>query len=124
MRIIRALSEKKLSPIRLGFSRYLVEHYGMSMSTAYQKIRLNRVRRWEAEGVEKCLRDFSPCYEGKLEDFFPGLPHKKEFIEFMNTRGMGEHACRTHFRNFDFTEVEIRGLEAIYKEYRKQMEEV
>ena len=110
--------------MRLGFSRYLVEHYGMSMSTAYQKIRLNRVRRWEAEGVEKCLIDFDPDYEGELKDFFSGVRKKGEFIEFMKERGMGEHALRAHFRNFDFTEVELRGLESIYKEYKKQMEEM
>lgn len=123
MSIIQALSEKKLSPLRLGFSRYLVDRYGMSMSTAYQKIRLNRVRRWEVEGVEKCLRDFDPDYDGRMEDFFENVHRKGKFIEFMKERGMGEHALRTHFRNFDFTELEIRGLESVYKEYRKQMEE-
>lgn len=124
MSIIQALSEKKLSPMRLGFSRYLVDKYGMSMSTAYQKIRLKRVRRWEVEGMEKCMREFDPEYKGKLEDFFSSVRVKGEFIEFMKERGMGERSLRSHFRSFDFTEIELRGMESIYEEYKKQMEEM
>lgn len=120
---IQQLSEKKMRPFRLGFSRYLVERYGMSMSTSYQKIRQNRVRPWEVEGIERCIEEFAPDYNGDLSCFYENLSGKKQFMCFMNERGMSSHTVRERFRKFDFTEIELRGLGDIYNEYKKDIEE-
>lgn len=123
MSIIQALSEAKRRPLRLGFSRYLSERYGMSQSTAYQKIRLNRVKKWELTGIASCIDRFMPGYTGDLSDFYGNLANKGKFLTYMSTSmGMGERTARDRFRDFDFTELEIKGLEKIYNEYKRQLE--
>lgn len=121
--IISRLSQKKLRPYRLGFTQYLVENYGMSSSTAYPKIRKNRMKRWEVVGIAGCVKAFMPEYDGKLCDFYEGISCKGKFLSFMSEMGMSDRTARDRFREFDFTEVEIKGMEKIFQEYKKTMEE-
>lgn len=123
MSIIQTLSSKKLRPIRLGFSRYLVDKYAMSMSTAYQKIRNNRVKQWELIGISGCVAEFMPEYEGELCDFYKTLSKKSLFAQYMKDKGMSISTVYERFRKFDFTEIELKGFNEIYKEYKKQMED-
>lgn len=121
---ISRLVDQKHKPFRLGFTRYLVEQYGMSASTAYPKIRTSRFRKWETVGISDCIALFSPEYSGEAKDFYNSLPDKGSFQKFMSEKmGMGGRTVSIRFRAFDFSEVEMKGLNNIYKEYMEQLED-
>ena len=83
------------------FTRYLVEKYGMNVQTAYGKLRRMAVRRWEAEGIRRCIHGFDPGYTGKPEDFWDGLEDKRAFISFMDEQmGMGACTAERRFGKF------------------------
>lgn len=105
------------------FTRYLVEKYGMNVQTAYGKLRRMAVRRWEAEGIRRCIHGFDPGYTGKPEDFWDGLEDKRAFISFMDEQmGMGACTAERRFGRFDFTPLEVKGLDEAYGECMAELE--
>ena len=114
----RLLAKQDKRPIRLCFSRYVSSRYGMNMCTAYGKFRSGRVKRWEAVGIQGCISQYMPEYVGKPEDFFGSLPSKTDFARFMSSEmGMCSNTVWKRFPVFDFTELEMKGLNEAYREY-------
>ena len=118
MKISTILSGKK-RVLRLGFTRYVVEKYGLNRFTAHTKIRRGMFRKWEIVGIAECVNIFLGYpYEGRLEDFYEILSVKSDFLKFMSSElGISERTARRRFKDFDFTEFEIKGLEKVYQEF-------
>lgn len=118
MKISTILSGKK-KMLRLGFTRYVVEKYGLNRFTAHTKFRRGLVRKWEMVGISQCVELFLGYpYQGRLEEFYDSLPVKSDFVKFMSAEmGLSERTVRRRFKAFDFTELEVKGLEKAYQEF-------
>jgi hypothetical protein len=82
------------------------------------------MKRWELVGIKGCIKQYMPGYDGELRDFYTSIKGRNRFITFMNEQmGMSRSAAIKRFRLFDFTEVEIKGFEEIYSEYKQTMME-
>lgn len=120
---ISTLRKEQRRPFRLVFTHYLVEKYGMNVQTAYGKLRKMAVRRWEAEGIRKCILGFDPGYTGKPENFWDSLEDKKAFVCYMGERmEMGACTVEKRFGNFDFTPLEVKGFDEAYEECLAELE--
>lgn len=103
---------------RLAFSRFLIKNYGMNIQTAYGKIRRRLVKEWELKGIVNCVRMFDSGYSGDLKNFYEQC-RRTEFCRFMSKNmGMCEKTTCKRFKAFDFSEIELKGLEAIYEEFK------
>lgn len=69
------------------------------------------------------MAEFMPEYEGRLCDFYKTLSKKSLFAQYMKDKGMSTSTVYERFRRFDFSEIELKGFEKIYKEYKEQMED-
>lgn len=120
---ISTLRSQRKRPMRLMFTHYLVENYGVNVQTAYGKLRRMQVRRWEAEGIRRCILTFAPEYNGELKDFYAGLPSRIAFARFMKEKmQMSEKTTDKRFGAFDFTPLEIKGLDEAYQEFKEIVE--
>ena len=118
---ISTLSEHRSRNVRLSFTRYLVTQYGMNQQTAYGKLRTARVKKWEISGIERCIRQFAPDYQGEMKDFYSSLSKKTEFCQYMNDKmEMSIKTVSSRFRRFDFTKIELDGLESIYHKFENE----
>lgn len=115
---VRTLSEKKNRWIRLSFTRFLTEFYGMNFQTAHGKLHNARIRRWELLGIESCIKAYSPEFTGSLSDFFSQTESKTRFCAYMKSEcGMSSKTAFIRFTKFDFTNVELKGFNAIYDHF-------
>lgn len=104
--------------IRLAFTRYLAERYGMKVQTAHTKVRRFIFRPWELVGIEECISRFLPEYTGKPEDFYRNSTMKPKFRRFMSEEmGMCPFVSRRRFTDFDFTELELKGVIRAYEDF-------
>lgn len=115
---LSTLSEEKSRWIRLSFTRFLHIRFGLNVQTAYGKLRRGRVRKWELVGIEHCIRKFDPDYSGDLKHFLESIESKTKFYVFMEKKYQmsGKTSC-TRFQQFNFTELELKGLKAAYDEF-------
>lgn len=110
-------------PLRLSFARYLYNSYGMPIQTAYGKIRINRIERWEWEGIENCVREFlGGNLPENLNGFFDKIPSKRELMRFMSQRSMCERTAFRRFGKMDFKPWEMKGIRNIWDEFASQVE--
>lgn len=115
---IRTLSEKRNRWIRLSFTRFLVERYGMNLQTAYGKLHKARIQKWEVMGIVKCILAHSPDYSGEPADFFSQTESKIRFCTFMESEcGMSAKTAFVRFRSFDFSAIELKGFDVAYEEF-------
>lgn len=106
---------------RLAFSRFLIKNYGMNIQTAYAKIKRARVKEWELKGIRNCIYIYDPSYEGELRNFYEQCS-RTSFCRFMSKKmGMCENTTCKRFKAFNFTEMELKGLEAIYEEFETSL---
>ena len=105
-------------PIRLSFTRHLSERYGMVMGTASYKILHARYHRWEVVGIDGCIAAYLPEYEGEPEGFYRNIPSKADFRRFMaDEMGMCSSVADRRFTDFDFSELERKGLRKAYEDF-------
>lgn len=105
-------------PIRRSFTRYISEKYDMPISTAYSKIRLTRIEKWEWDGIENCIREFLDGTPPRdLNSFFDDIPNKWEFMRFMAQRSMCERTAFLRFTSMNFKKWELKGIRAIWEEF-------
>lgn len=115
---ISTLREKKNNWIRLAFTRFLTDRYKMSFQTASSKMRVTRIRKWELVGIRNCILAFCPDYEGNFEDFMTSIESKSKFYCFMEYEfGMSSKTAFVRFQQFNFSELELKGLNAAYDEF-------
>lgn len=110
-------------PLRLSFTRHLHEKYGMPIQTAYAKLRLNRIEKWEWEGIENCMREFlGRDLPDILDGFFDSIPNKWELMRFMAQRSMCERTSFIRFGKMNFKPWEMKGIRNIWDEFVSQVE--
>lgn len=116
---IRTILGKKNRSLRLCFTHYVVEKYGMSINTAHSRFRRGILSKWQIVGIKGCIREFLEDDSfTDFKNFYNDLPVKSEFIKFMqNEMGMCERTARTRFKKFDFNDLELVGLESVYEEF-------
>ena len=103
---------------RLMFVRFLHKTYGLNIQTAYAKLRECRFKKWECIGISACIREYAPSYRGKKKEFYQKLYKKKlDFSYFMESMGMCERTARKRFDAFDFTELELQGMDKAYDKF-------
>jgi len=89
----------------------------MNIQTAYGKIKRKLVKEWELKGIENCVHLFDPSYKGELKDFYSQC-RRTEFCRFMRREmGLCEKTTCRRFKAFDFSELELKGLNAVYEEF-------
>lgn len=103
---------QRLSKLELTAFCSFVGLYGANFYTVRDKLLyLNRdFRRWEIVGIERMVREFAPCYDGEIKDFFDRVEEKSRFVQFMEERGMSPSSCYQRFKVFNFKKWEIIGL--------------
>lgn len=103
---------QRLSKLELTAFCSFVGLYGANFYTVRDKLLyLNRdFRRWEIVGIERMVREFAPCYDGEIKDFFDRVEEKSRFVQFMKERGMSPSSCYQRFKVFNFKKWEIIGL--------------
>lgn len=120
--VMGLLPYKELSIEKCRFiylSRYMSERWEVSFRTIYYKLRENRVKKWEWMGIENCIRDYMPEYQGQICDFWNAVPRRWEFIHYMTERGMSAMTVYRHFTNFDFKGWELKGIAQIAEDWKK-----
>ena len=116
---ISTLSEKKNRLIRLRFTRFLVNRYGENFQRIRGKLYSSRIRKWELVGIESCILEFSPEYDGEMKDFLATTDRKTKFYYFMELEcGMSTRTAFVRFQKFNFSELELKGLNAVYAEFQ------
>lgn len=128
---------KKLSVIRLmeyrdnavkrneihRFSFWCAEKFGISPRGIYEKLRWNRTKKWEWEGVENCVREYMPEWDGDLAGFWQGCSRSRNlFAAFMADKQMSYATVWKRFGKCDFSEMELKGIKSVYREYRSLQE--
>lgn len=116
---IRTIWSKNNRFLRLGFTHYVVDKYGMSINTAHSRFRRGILSKWMIVGIRGCIKEFldDNSYTD-FRDFYNKLPVKSEFIKFMSEQmEMCERTARARFKKFDFNELELVGLESVYREF-------
>lgn len=103
---------QRLSKLELTAFCSFVGLYGANFYTVRDKLLyLNRdFRRWEIVGIERMVREFAPCYDGEIKDFFDRIEEKSRFVRFMEEGGMSQSSCYQRFKVFNFKKWEIIGL--------------
>lgn len=105
-------------PIRARFTHYISQEYDMPISTAYSKIRLTRIEKWEWDGIENCICEFLGGTPPKdFDSFFDDIPNKWEFMRFMAKRSMCPRTAFLRFTNMKFKAWELKGIRAIWEEF-------
>lgn len=120
---IRTILGKKHKSLRLCFTHYVVEKYGISINTAHTRFRRGILSRWMIVGIRGCIREFlEDDTFTDFENFYNNLPVKLKFIEFMQKEmEMCERTARARFKKFDFKELELIGLEAVYEQFIQEI---
>lgn len=120
---IRTILGKKHKSLRLCFTHYVVEKYGISINTAHTRFRRGILSRWMIVGIRGCIREFlEDDTFTDFENFYNNLPVKSKFIEFMQKEmEMCERTARARFKKFDFKELELIGLEAVYEQFIQEI---
>lgn len=97
----------------------VMENYGMSRGTAYNRFFRDGFRPWEVIGVSNLIygyikeKELSAELNNDLPRFYELLEKKSEFKEYANTLGMGVNTALTRFSGWTFKEWEIVGIKAI-----------
>ena len=103
---------------RLKFVRFLHSEYGLSIQTAYAKIRQWRVKEWETMGIKACVREYDPKYRRLLSLFYESIKGSKLlFLDFMLQKGMCTKTASERFRTFNFTRLELEGLTEAHRKF-------
>lgn len=120
---IRTMLGKKHKSLRLCFTHYVVEKYGINIYTAHTRFRRGILSQWMIVGIRGCIREFLEDDSfTDFENFYKDLPVKSKFIEFMQEEmGMCERTARERFKKFDFSELELIGLEAVYEQFIEEI---
>ena len=120
---MRTIIGNKNRSLRLCFTHYIVDKYGMSINTAHTRFRRGILSKWMIVGIRGCIREFLEDDSfTDFENFYRKLPVKSEFIRFMQQdMEMCERTARARFKKFDFKEIELIGLESAYKEFIQEI---
>lgn len=116
---ISTISDKKNRFLRLGFTRHVVQKFGVNEYTTYGRLRRGIFSKWMLIGIRQCICQYlKDDTFTDFEGFYESLAVKSEFIKFMSSEmGMCERTARSRFKNFDFNELELIGLDAAYEEF-------
>lgn len=100
------------------FALWCADKYHISPRGIYEKLRRGRTKRWEWEGIENCVREYKPGWDGDLKRFWDEQERSRcIFSVFMEDKDMSYSTVWKRFSKPGFSEIEMRGLRSLYKEY-------
>lgn len=102
----------------MRFSRWCDHRYGTRWRGIYENFRMGVFKRWKWEGIESCIREFCPGFEGKPEDLW-AIAKKSHLCDFMGKKDMSRMTVWKRFTAGDWTELELRGIRSVYQEWKE-----
>lgn len=101
------------------FAKWVEENHGVPFRSMYAKLRNRRVKTWEGAGIVRCMDEFG----------FHGTPGelwnkciRNRLCEFMEEKQMSRATVWKRFGADDFTELELKGIAAMYRYWREKID--
>lgn len=103
------------------FAKWCAERYNISWRGIYESFRGANTSEWKREGMINCIKEFNPEHQGSLKDFWDGCS-KNKFADFMISKGICRNTLWKKFSTDNWTELEVKGIKAIYQYWLENVE--
>lgn len=101
------------------FAKWVEDVHGVPFRGMYEKLRGGRSKGWEDIGISRCMDEYG--FHGTPTDLWNKCVRNR-FCEFMETKGMSRMTTWKKFSAGEFTELEMRGIQDIYKFWHHNVE--
>lgn len=101
------------------FAKWVEEKHGVPFRSMYAKLRHGRVKTWEGSGIVRCMDEFG--FHGTPGELWSKCIRNR-LCEFMEGKQMSRATVWKRFGADDFTELELKGIAAMYRYWREKID--